>query len=266
MPKNHKGARDFLAEVRTILNKEVEMGGILGPFSKSPFDSPRFSPLNSVPKRDSDERRLILDLSFPQGVSINDGIQKDFYLGEFSKLQLPSVDQLVTRIVQLGRGCKFFKIDLSRCYKQFLMDPLDFEKMGFIFEGHLYFDCTLSMGSRSSTRCCQQVTNAVVYIYVDSGYFAVNYLDDLGRADTAERAMAAYGALRQLLIDFGLKEAYNKSCPPTHCMTFLGLEVNTILFTLTIPASKLKEILMVLEQSEGKPTASLKDVQNWLGY
>ena len=38
------------------------------------------SPLYSVPKPDSDERRFILDLSWPAGSSVSDSISKDFYL------------------------------------------------------------------------------------------------------------------------------------------------------------------------------------------
>ena len=67
VPSNHKGAIEFPSEMARLINKEVELGGTLGPFKTSPFLNPRYSPLNSVPKRDSVERRLILDLSFPQG-------------------------------------------------------------------------------------------------------------------------------------------------------------------------------------------------------
>ena len=34
-----------------------------------------------MPKLDSDEGRFILDLGWPAGFSVNDGISKDFYLG-----------------------------------------------------------------------------------------------------------------------------------------------------------------------------------------
>ena len=40
------------------------------------------SPLNTVGKRDSEERRVIVDLSWPCGHSVNDGIPSDSYLGE----------------------------------------------------------------------------------------------------------------------------------------------------------------------------------------
>ena len=66
--KNHKGARDWPQQMESILNKEVATHSAIGPFDSSPFgDDTYLSPLNSVPKKDSDKRRLILDMSFPQG-------------------------------------------------------------------------------------------------------------------------------------------------------------------------------------------------------
>ena len=168
------------------------------------------------------------------------------------KLQLPSIDKLVDRIVQCVKvsqqTVKIFKIDLSRAYKQLYIDPMDFEKMGFVFNGKYYYDGSLSMGSHSSARCCQRVTNAVVYIFTKYGYFAINYLDDLGGADTAERAQQAFVKLRQILVAFGSMEATAKSCAPSHCMIFLDIEVNVISFILRIPSEKMAEILMSLEE------------------
>ena len=233
VPRNHKGAREFPKQVQELLNKEVSLGGTLGPFEVSPFNEPNFSPLNSVPKKGSGNaaRRLILDLSMPAGKSVNDGIDKDIYLGKMAKLQLPSIDEMVERIVSIGDKARLFKVDLSRAYKQMYIDPIDIERMGFVHEGSMYFDCTLSMFSRSSTRCCQMVTSVVVYIFCNNNYFAINYLDDLGGVQEVSTAEEAYSALKRLLRDFGLKEAIDKSCPPSHCMVFLGIEVNSILFT-----------------------------------
>ena len=131
-------------------------------------------------------------------------------------------------MVSLGKFCKLFKVDLSRGYRQMMIDPLEIEKMGFTFDGDYYFDCMLSMGSTSSARCCQRVTSAVVYVYTKWGYIAINYLDDLGGADHEEHADRAFCTLRNLLTQFGLTEALNKCCSPTHVMVFLGIEVNNI--------------------------------------
>ena len=128
VPKNHRGAIDFTEEVQSQLQQEVLKGGCVGPFKLSPFANPRFSPLNSVPKKGSRDRRLILDLSFPAGCSINDGIDKDVYLGEYNKLTLPLIDKLVERVMSLGTCCKLYKVDLARGYKQIYICPADMEK------------------------------------------------------------------------------------------------------------------------------------------
>ena len=223
--QSHKGAHEFAPQVQQALDKEVALSGFLGPFELAPFSQPKFSPLNSVEKKGSSEHRLVLDLSTPEGNSINDGIDKDTYIGKYEKLELLSIDQLVEKIVQIGITARLFKVDLLRAYKQMFIDPLNFEIMGFAFNNKMYFDCTLSMGSRSSARCCQMVTSAVVYIFANDYYFAINYLDDLGRTQEAEMAVEAYMRLKDILKKFGLKEAADKSCPPSHCMVFLGIEV-----------------------------------------
>ena len=80
---NHKGALNFPSAIDSYLSMELALGSVFGPFARNSFVAPiALSPLNSVSKPDSDERRLILDLSWPAGSSVNDGISKDFFLGE----------------------------------------------------------------------------------------------------------------------------------------------------------------------------------------
>ena len=65
------------------LRKESQNKSILGPFKDNPFSSGiKISLLNAVPKKDSSERRVILDLSCPKGASVNDFIRKEFYLNK----------------------------------------------------------------------------------------------------------------------------------------------------------------------------------------
>ena len=72
---NHKGALEFPEAINQYLATEYSNNALLGPFFTKPFlDKTAFSPLNSVPKCDSEERRVILDMSFPHGHSVNDGI------------------------------------------------------------------------------------------------------------------------------------------------------------------------------------------------
>ena len=109
---NHKGAREFEDDVLKYLYKEASYGAIIGPFEKNPFNcSLKISPLNSY-KKDSIERRVILDLSFPEGQSVNEFISKEFYLGKKIELSYPKVDDLVGIIKEKGPDCLIFKKDL----------------------------------------------------------------------------------------------------------------------------------------------------------
>ena len=121
------------------------------------------------------------------------------------------------------------------------------------------------MGSRSSARCCQRVTSAVVYIFCKWGFFAINYLDDLGSAEEESKAERSYNTLLELLHTIGLKEATNKCSPPNTVMIFLGIQVDTLLLTITIPQEKWQEIITLAKKWLNKRTATLKEVQQLAG-
>ena len=119
------------------------------------------SPLNTVPKKDSEGRRIILDLSYPIGGSIKDYVSKDFYLVQKITLSYPGVDQLVSIVKLKGRGCLLFKGDLSRAYRQILLDPGEVSLLGYLFNGNKYFDKVLSFGLRSAAFIMQRVSNSI---------------------------------------------------------------------------------------------------------
>ena len=107
--RNHTGATDYPEEMKQYLQKECKKQAVVGPFNKNPFNSVlRISLLNLVPKKETDERRVILDLSFPKGNGINDFINKEEYLGEKMLTVYPNVDDLVQLIELKGRGCLLF--------------------------------------------------------------------------------------------------------------------------------------------------------------
>ena len=56
------------------------------------------SPLMSKPKKDSEMRRIVVDLSWPDGCSVNDGIDKDYYLEDLYDIHLPTIDLMKQEI------------------------------------------------------------------------------------------------------------------------------------------------------------------------
>lgn len=264
--RNHGGATSFPVEIDKYLKSEVSNSAVLGPFIHDPFvGRSAFSPLNSVEKKDSEERRVILDLSYPKGKSVNDGIEKGQYLGEEFKLMYPTVDSLVEIIKSKGQGCLLFKRDLKRAFRQLPVDPGDIHLLGYKWDEHLFFDRVLPMGLRVSALACQRVTNAVRYIYEQDGFSAVNYQDDFGGAETPDLADLAFEYLGQLLKDCGLIEAIKKACPPSTRMIFLGILLDTLKMTLEVTPERLEEISLLINQWLIKNVASRKELESLVG-
>ena len=100
---NHKGATMYPECIDNYIEKELHMGACMGPFSIPPFAC-RLGvlPMSTRAKKDLQERCIILDLSFPKGRSVNDGIPKNHYCRQEIKLTYPTIDTLAQRIMQLG--------------------------------------------------------------------------------------------------------------------------------------------------------------------
>ena len=264
--KNHKGAEEFPDSMLQYLEKESKHKAILGPFKENPFSSGiKISPLNTVEKSNSFERRIILDLSCPKGASVNDFISKEYYLDEKIDLVYPKVDDFIQLIKQKGQGCLMFKTDLRRAYRQLSYCPSAYNLVAFIWKKHIFCDTALAMGSRSSAYCCQKFSNAIAFSMFKMGIHILNYLDDLASAETEQNAYFAYRTLQTVLEKSGIEEAKNKACPLSTSMVFVGVLFNTVSMTIEITPERLKEISGILKVWLYKEKASLKEVQSLLG-
>ena len=99
----HKGARDYPTHVENYLSSETALGRMAGPFTSNPLSVDlHVSPMNTVPKDEADERRIIVDLSWPLGASVNSSISKDFYLGEEVTLRYTTIEDICNLVRELG--------------------------------------------------------------------------------------------------------------------------------------------------------------------
>ena len=125
--RNHKGEREFPEFIDSCFKRECESLRILGPFDRNPLSVQLVtSPLNSVPKQGEQDRRVIVDLSWPIGNSFNDGISKDVCLDEPIDLRYSSVEEVCNMVLAIGRGAVIYKRDLRRAYRQILVYPRDY--------------------------------------------------------------------------------------------------------------------------------------------
>ena len=264
--RNHRGATEFADQLDQHIARELEEGTLLGPFSESPFASPiRVSPLNTTDKRDSPDRRVIMDLSFPPGNSFNDRIPKDSYLGEEISLRYPSIDALTELVREKGRGCALMKSYLKRAYKQIFVDPGDWNFLGMRWKSLLYFDMTMPMGLRSSAMCCQRITNAVRHIMRSKGFGLVAYLEDMVSAEVWEHTQDCFIALKETLRLIGAMEAEHKSVSPSTKMVFLGVLFDTEKLTLEYSRERVDECMNMLDEWLDKREVRRKEIDSLVG-
>ena len=90
-----QGAKEHPEVVTKYLETEVAKGRMLGPFPTQSFPGTQISRIGIIPKKRSPGKwRLITDLSFPSGQSVNDGINP-----ELTSLSYIKVDEVATMVV-----------------------------------------------------------------------------------------------------------------------------------------------------------------------
>ena len=106
--RNHRWAKEFPDQMVNYLQKEFKEGTVIGPFKFNSFSvNMVLPPLNSVAKKESTDRCVILDLSYPVWSSVIDFILSDSFLGESLSLHYPSIDNLVSLVKVKGKRLLF---------------------------------------------------------------------------------------------------------------------------------------------------------------
>ena len=266
---NHKGAIDYEHAIKDYLRKEKERGRLAGPFEQLPFSSVTtrigVSPLNTVEKRDSQDRRIIVDFSWPHGNSVNDGIDKDSYLHESFTLTYPTVDTLAKRIFELGVGCALFKKDLTSAFRQLMGDMFDYSLMIYSWDDEYWVDLAVAMGMVSAPGCCQRLTNAITHIHVSKGFWLMNYLDDFIGAEKWSKVFSSYEQFGQLLRDVGAQEAPSKASPPDTLINCLGTLFDTLSMEISVLPDRILELQELLNQWRFKVTCTRNELEKLIG-
>ena len=111
--KNHSSVTQYPNDVAAYLQEEIGHKAIIGPFHTDPVPSMHFSPLITGDKPNSDTSRVIIDLPWPHGNSVNAGINKNSYSGSEFSLTFPTIDHITNKLKSLNPGYHLFKIDIS---------------------------------------------------------------------------------------------------------------------------------------------------------
>lgn len=264
---NHPSGDNYEKHVQQFIQTELAHKAIVGPFKGEPFQPwMRISPIMSRPKKDSLQRRIIIDLTFPENEGVNSGINIHAVLGRDISYTLPNIWDLTASLKALGYNAWIWKADLQRAYRQLRIDPLDSPFLGLQLKKDVFVDLCPSFGCRSSSAACQRTSNAVNFLIRRQGHTVYAYLDDFaGCESTKQQAENAYLFFNNLLQDLGLQLALDKCQAPTQRITWLGYLVDTTSMIISVPPQKVEEIRDECATWLNRSKVSKRMLQSFLG-
>jgi hypothetical protein len=246
--------------VSAVIAADVAAGKKAGPFDGPPFPNIVVSPIGAVPKKNG-KVRVIHHLSYPfKGDSVNASIVDESF-------NLSSFGQAAHEIVKAGPGCLLIKLDVEAAYKQVPVRREDWHLLGFKWQGKWYYERVLPFGLKSSCRLWDIYAAALHDFFVRMGVpVVIHYIDDfLFIVQSLDRANDLLVQALEMCVRLGIPMAADKTEGPTTCLTFLGIQLDTVAMRASLPQSKLQELQQLTSDWSEKSHASCKECESLSG-
>lgn len=248
--------------IQDYLEREVSLGRMFA-CPKGQEAYVQISPMGVIPKKGKPGKwRLIVDLSSPEGMSINDGISRDL-----SSLAYSSVDHLSTLILATGKGALLVKADIKEAYRAVPVHRDDQLLLGLRWRGTVFIDKVLPFGLRSAPKIFTALADGVQWVLGRHGISrSLHYLDDfVFVADSQAEAERQKQTLVSVFGSLGVPLETSKLEGPSTCLTFLGIEVDTVALQLRLPEKKLERLTTLLQDVVGRKSIFKKDLESLTG-
>ena len=177
-------------------------------------------------------------------------------------LTLPTIDNIAQKAKQNGKGSLLYKIDLSRAFRHVKLDPKNYNLLG-LFLDEIYHDSCLPFGFKYGSGIFQRMSDAVRYFMSKSGHLVMNYIDHIIGHSISSQATESFKTLHKLFSLLGFDISTKKT--PSTRVTCLGVELNTIDFTVSITEAKVQEILKTCMIWTSKKSCLKRELQSSLG-
>jgi len=263
--ENHKSALQNKAAVTEIIMDEIDKERYIIVCDHQAacgcWKPNIISPLGLIPKSNG-KYRLIHDCSLPHGKAVND------ITLEMDKQSYESVD---TAVDLMEVGCYMAKVDITAAYRAVAIHPSSYAAAGLCWKINgvdtVLIDKRLMFGARPSPNCFHRISQFIKRRMIHRGYDRiVAYQDDfLVIGSTIEQCQEAWETLMCLIRELGFNVNMDKVVAPTQVITFLGIELNSILMEISLPIDKLVKYRQYIRQFLGKTRASKRQLQSLAG-
>ena len=246
-----------------MLHKELALGRIAGPFTSIPLYNLVVSPLGLIPQTQPGKFRIIDDLSFPKGDSVNSGIPQ-----EFCSVTYEDYDYFVSLLTSVGRGCFIVKADIESAFRIIPIHPSDYHLLGFSFQGHYFYDRCLPMGCSISCQVFEQFSCALQWILQTKFHVEnmTHILDDFIFLSPSRSLCNLY--LQQFFAMAEFLSIPVKRCKtvlPSTCVVVHGIEVDTLQMQARLPRDKLEAAIKLVQSFRRRKKVTLRELQSLIG-
>lgn len=243
---NWQSAMEFRKEVSAIIEADLALDRLYGPFSTPPYTNYTISPLGAFMKRNSNKVRVIHDLSYPASGSVNSHIDPESFT-----LKYASIDDAVDFILSMDSESIFMsKMDLKDAYKHVYINHLDWHHMGFSWANaagqvEYYFSKVLNFGLRSAPFLFDSIAAPLASIMFHRGVRSsmIRYVDDfLILAPSYGNCESNLSLMLDTARLAGFQIQDSKVTAPAQVIEFLGIIIDTVQNQLRISEQRLMEI------------------------
>ena len=261
--KNLLSAYSHPDVINQYLEEELRTGNMAGPYHKPPYESYQINRFGVIPKPNN-KWRLIIDLSFPNGFSVNDGISRENFAVSYVGLTAA-----IEKILKYGKSCLMAKFDLKRAYRLLAIKPEERCLLIVKWNGFYYVDLCLPFGLRSAPRIFTRFSDILEWILKYHGQIddIQHSLDDFficgppGSSLCYEKLQKAF----EICNDLGVEIEHSKTAGPSTSILFLGLTIDTEKMEISIPDSKLSKICILIEEWITKKAGAKRSLLSLIG-
>ncbi|XP_063772971.1 uncharacterized protein LOC134909710 isoform X2 [Pseudophryne corroboree] len=262
--RNLQSARALPTVLREKVDKEVRLGRMEGPFRSPPVDDLVISPVGVVPKKTPGVFRLIQHLSYPPGASVNDAIPP-----AHCSVVYQSFDEALEMVRSYGSGALMAKIDVESAFRLLPLHPDSFRFMGFLIGAEYFIDKCLPMGCSVSCSFFERFSTFLHWCVesASGGHGVAHYLDNSCVRVRLMTQGAATCCLASGLFfyHFGVPVAVDKTEGPDSCLSFLGIEIDTVAGECRLPRDKVSKLRETICWFNGSRKVTLRQAQSLLG-
>lgn len=236
-----------------ILEKEINNLLSIGVIKQVAFDEHQYiSPIFTVPKKDKNEYRMILNLK-----ELNEYIEPHHFKMETFESALKLIKPF----------SYFASIDLRHAYYSINMAENDQKFLRFQWRETFYQYTCLPNGITSAPRIFTKLMKPVYSTLRQYGHKNVAYIDDsLLIADTPLECTNNVKDTVCLLQNLGFFIHEKKSVfIPTQMITFLGNVIDSVSMTVTLPKEKVDHIKDECLRLQKKKKTSIREVSRIIG-